>query len=92
MGKVPGSAAQATIIAELATGALKAGQIADLALGARLRAYAFDRYKTKRKEDEERADKREVNFACANPAAAEKAWAGTAGIADGVLLARDYIC
>jgi leucyl aminopeptidase len=91
MGKVPGSAAQATIVAEFATGALKAGQIADLALGARLRAYAFDRYKTKRKEGEERAEKREVNFACANPVAAEKAWAGAAGIADGVLLARDLV-
>ncbi len=91
MGKVPGSAAQATIIAEFATGALKPGQIANLALGARLRAYAFDRYKTKRKEGEERADKVEVNFACANPAAAEKAWASAAGIADGVVLARDLV-
>jgi leucyl aminopeptidase len=91
MGKVPRSAAQATIIAEFATGALKGGQIADLALGARLRAYTFDRYKTKRKEGEERADKVEVNFACGNPAAAERAWASTMGIADGVVLARDLV-
>jgi leucyl aminopeptidase len=91
MGKVPSSAAQATVVAEFASGALKAGQVAKLALGARLRAYAFDRYKTKRKEGEERADKVEVNFACANPAAAEKAWAGTVGIADGVVLARDLV-
>ena len=38
-------------------GALKPEQAAELALGARLRAYAFDRYKTKRKEGEERAAK-----------------------------------
>ena len=51
----------------------------------------FDRYKTKRKEGDERPNKVEVNFACANPAAAEKAWASAAGIADGVVLARDLI-
>ncbi len=91
MGRVPSAAAHATIFAEFAAGALKGDQIADLALGARLRAYTFDRYKTKRKEGEERADKVEVNFACANPAAAERAWARTTGIADGVVLARDLI-
>jgi leucyl aminopeptidase len=91
MGKIPTAAAQATIVAEFAGGALKADQIADLALGARLRGYRFDRYKTKRKEGEERADKMEVNFACANPAAAEKAWARAVGVADGVVWARDLI-
>jgi leucyl aminopeptidase len=91
MGKIPTAAAQATIVAEFAGGALKADQIADLALGARLRGYRFDRYKTKRKEGEERADKVEVNFACANPVAAEKAWARAVGVADGVVWARDLI-
>jgi leucyl aminopeptidase len=91
MGKVPAAAAEATIIVEFASGALKNDQIADLALGARLRSYAFDRYKTKRKEGEERPKKVEVNFACANPAAAEKAWLRAAAIADGVVLARDLI-
>ncbi len=91
MGKVPAAAAEATIFAEFGTGALKADQIADLALGARLRAYTFDRYKTKRKEGEERPEKVALSFACANPAAAEKAWARVSGIADGVVLARDLI-
>ena len=31
------------------------------------------------------------SFACANPAAAEKAWARTTAIADGVVLARDLV-
>jgi leucyl aminopeptidase len=91
MGKVPAAAVQATIFAEFASGALKGHQVADLALGARLRSYRFDLYKTKRKEGEEHADKLDVNFACSNPAAAEKAWAGATAIANGVMLARDLV-
>jgi leucyl aminopeptidase len=91
MGKVPQAAVEATIFAEFASGALKPDQVADLALGVRLRAYSFDRYKTKRKEGEERADKVRINLACANPAAAERAWGRTAAVADGVVLARDLI-
>jgi leucyl aminopeptidase len=92
MGRLPKAAAAATIFAELGSGALKAEQVADLALGARLRGYSFDLYKTKRKDDEEQAPKRiELNFACANPASAEKAWARRAAIADGVVLARDLV-
>ncbi len=91
MGKVPAAAAEATIFAEFGPGALKPDQVADLALGVRLRAYSFNRYKTKRKEGEERADKVEINVACANPAATEKAWGRAAAIADGVVMARDLI-
>ncbi len=91
MGKVPTAAASATIFAEFGSGALKANQVVDLALGARLRAYTFDLYKTKRKEDEERPSKVELHFACANAASAEKAWAQHAAIADGVVLARDLV-
>ena len=57
MGKIPAAATEATILAELPGGAMKPGEAADLALGASLRAYAFDRYKTKRKEGEEKRDK-----------------------------------
>jgi leucyl aminopeptidase len=91
MGKVPAAATQATIVAEFAAGALKPEEVADLALGIRLRAYSFDRYKTKRKEGEERAEKTEIHVSCASPAAADKAWARASGLADGVVLARDLI-
>ncbi len=91
MGKVPAAAASATIFAEFGSGALKGNQVADLALGARLRAYSFDLYKTKRKDDEERPNKVEVNFACSNPAAAEKAWQRSVTIANGVMFARDLV-
>jgi leucyl aminopeptidase len=91
MGKVPGSAPTATIFAEFGSGPLKANQVAELALGARLRAYVFDLYKTKRKDDDARADKIEVNFGCAGPAAVEKAWAKASAIADSVVFARDLV-
>ena len=91
MGKVPAAATEATILAEFGSGALKPDQVADLALGVRLRAYSFDLYKTKRKEGDERADKVRIDLACASPAAAEKAWGRISGTADGVVLARDLI-
>jgi leucyl aminopeptidase len=64
MGKIPAAATQATVLAEFGGGVLKGDQIAKLVLGARLRAYRFDRYKTKRREGDEQAGKVEVNFAC----------------------------
>ena len=73
-GQGSGSAAsEATIVAELAGGALKPDQAAELALGAQLRAYRFDRYKTKRKEGEERAGRgASVTIAVADVAAAQQ--------------------
>jgi leucyl aminopeptidase len=92
MAKVPGSAAAATIVAELGSGALKPDQVADLALGASLRAYKFDLYKTKRNDDEEQRPKAiGLTFACANPGSAEKSWKRHAAVADGVVLARNLI-
>jgi leucyl aminopeptidase len=91
MSKIPMAAGEATIFAELPSGPLKPNQVADLALGVRLRAYSFDRYKTRRKEGEERPAKVEVTIACANPTSAEKAWARRLAVADGVVMARDLI-
>jgi leucyl aminopeptidase len=91
MGKIPGAATAATLVAELPGGAMKADQVADLAFGIRLRAYAFDRYKTKKKEDDERAKEVEVTIAVGNVAAAEKAQAPRDAVANGVILARDLI-
>src|SRR5690348_4768055 len=91
MGKVPASASEVTILAELPGGAMRPDQVADLALGARLRAYAFDRYKTKRKEGEEKPASVKVTIGVADPAAARKAWSPREAVADGVLLARDLV-
>ena len=42
VGRLPSTATAATIVAEFATGALKPERAADLAHGARLRAYRFE--------------------------------------------------
>ena len=91
MGKIPAAASEATILADLPGGALKPDRIADLALGVQLRAYAFDRYKTKRKEDEERPAEVKVTIAVAGVAAVEKAFAPRRAVADGVVIARDLV-
>src|SRR6478672_3168390 len=52
-GRIPSAAAEATVLLEFADGPLKPQATAEVALGATLRGYAFDRYKTKRKEGEE---------------------------------------
>jgi len=91
MGKVPRAAPTATIFAEFGSGPLKPNQVAELALGARLRAYRFDLYKTKHKDDDAQPAKIEVNFACAGPAAVEKAWAKSSTIGESVVFARDLV-
>src|SRR5712671_390822 len=90
-GRIPASATEAMIVLELGDGPLKADAAADAALGASLRAYAFDRYKTKRKEGEEAPAKARVTLAVADVAAARKAWSNRQAVADGVVLARDLV-
>src|SRR6266567_3359372 len=91
MGKLPSSASDATVFAELPGGAMKSEQSADLAQGVRLRAYAFDRYKTKRKDDEKPPSTRHVTVAVGDVAATRKAYESRAAISEGVLLARDLV-
>ena len=91
MGRVPSATRTATIFAELSGSALKADQVAELALGARLRGYAFNRYKTKLKEGEDKPAQKSVTVAVADPAAARKAYAARNAIGDGVLIARDLV-
>ncbi len=90
MGKIPPTAAEAVIVADL-PGAMKPEAVADVGLGVRLRAYAFDRYKTKRKDDEERVSNPKVTITAANVPAVRKAFAARAAVADGVALARDLV-
>src|SRR5215469_2047369 len=68
MGKIPAAAAAATIVAELPNKAMTAEQATALAVGVRLRGYAFDRYKTKRKEDDEAPRGVKVDIGVADPA------------------------
>jgi len=91
MGKIPPAASEATLIADLPDGTLRPERGADMALGMQLRAYAFERYKTKRKEDEEKVRKVRVKIAVRRVAAAEKAFASRVAVADGVVIARDLV-
>jgi leucyl aminopeptidase len=91
MGRVPSAANEATVLLELADGPLKPDAAAEVALGANLRAYSFDRYKTKRKEGEEQPAKAHVTLGVADVAGARKAWSAKQAVADGVILARDLV-
>ena len=91
MGKVPSAATEATVLLELADGPLKPEAAADVALGATLRAYAFDRYKTKRKEGEEAPAKARLTLGVADVGGARKAWVRREAVAEGVVLARDLV-
>jgi leucyl aminopeptidase len=90
MGKLPSGATEATVLAELPGGAMSAARAADFAQGMRLRAYVFDRYKTKRKDEERRANVR-VTIAVSDVAAAKSAFDPRQAVADGVDLARDLV-
>jgi len=67
-----------------------ANRAARYALGARLRAYRFDKYKTKEKA----ADKpglKSVTVMVANPAAAKRAFAVHEKVAEGAMFTRDLV-
>src|SRR5438270_9048855 len=91
LGRIPAAATEATVLLELADGPLKPEAAADVALGATLRAYSFDRYKTKRKEGEEAPAKARVMLGVADVAGAKRAWTTREAIADGVVMARDLV-
>ena len=93
MAKIPASAKAATIFLELPEGSLSPDAAADFALGMKLRAYRFDRYKTKKKDDDETRSGTpiHISIAVSDPAAARKKWNSREAIADGVVIARDLV-
>ncbi|RIK98977.1 MAG: leucyl aminopeptidase [Proteobacteria bacterium] len=88
-GKLKGEA-PVTIVADLPNGATGAAEAAALAAGVRLRAYRFDRYKTKKKDDDNGA-RGPVSIAVADVAAARAAFRPIGHVVDGVLMARDLV-
>ncbi|MGN6308921.1 MAG: leucyl aminopeptidase [Xanthobacteraceae bacterium] len=90
-GKIGTGNRAATVIAELPTVAMTPAQAASLALGMQLRAYKFDRYKTKKKDDDDGATRSEIAIAVNDVAAARKAFGPQSHIGDGVLLARELV-
>ena len=65
--------------------------VGEMALGARLRAYKFDQYKTKKKDDGEPDGATRIAFAVPDPAAYRRTDRRRAGLAEGVNLARDLV-
>ena len=63
---------------------------ADIALGARLGSYSFDKYHTKKK-DEDKKSLANLAVMLDEPAAAEDAFEASASLADGVFAARDLV-
>lgn len=85
--------AEVAIILDLASGKVSGMDAANVALGILLRAYSFDKFKTKKDEDGDKTSGRpaRITIHCANPAAAKKAFAGLEPVAAGVCLARDLV-
>jgi len=63
---------------------------AHLAFGAKLKSYAFDKYRTRNLDEYEKKLKA-LRIATPDVAAAEKAHAGLAAVAEGVFFARDLV-
>jgi leucyl aminopeptidase len=89
-GKLNSGSEAVTIMAELPDGVMEPGQVAAIASGVRLRAYRFDRYKTKKK-DEDGGLRAQVSLAVDDVAAARKIFAETGHVVDGVVLARELV-
>jgi leucyl aminopeptidase len=68
----------------------KAELAAHLAFGAKLKSYAFDKYRTRNLDEYEKKLKT-VRIVTPDSAAAKKAHAGLAAVADGIFLARDLV-
>ena len=67
-----------------------AGAPADIALGAVLRAWRFDRYRTKEKpEDKPRLGG--IKLLCEDPSGAKAEWAPRRAVAEGVFLGRELV-
>ncbi|WP_234682570.1 leucyl aminopeptidase [Bradyrhizobium monzae] len=90
-GKLKAGTAAMTIMAELTAGAMTSEQAVAIASGLRLRAYKFDRYKTKKKDGEEGALRADVSLAVGDAAAAKRAFVSAGAVVDGVIIARDLV-
>src|SRR5260221_12984552 len=90
-GKLRAGNGAATIMAELPDGAMKPEQAAAVAAGVRLRAYKFDRYKTKKKDGEDAALSADISLAVDDVAVARKAIAPNTHSVEVVITSRDLV-
>jgi len=97
-GKLTGrEGASAHVYLETAKGDVAAEHSAEFALGALLRGYKFDKYKSKPKakrgaaKADEKPSLKKLVVHCADPRAAGRSFAPERAIADGVNMARDLV-
>jgi leucyl aminopeptidase len=87
-----GRGGRATVLLERPDGKpLAAEAAADIALGAVLRSYSFDKYKPSKDGAGDRKKPAELTFVTADTAAAKAAWRRREAVAGGVVLARDLV-
>jgi leucyl aminopeptidase len=89
-GKLNAATEAVTVLAELPDGAIEPASAASIGAGVRLRAYKFNRYKTKKK-DENDVLRAQVSISVGDVAATRKAFAASAQVVDGVLMARELV-
>jgi leucyl aminopeptidase len=87
-GKVNGKLA--TVVLDLPEIEVTPDAVADIALGIQLRRYSFDRYKTKKDDNDAKTGGRLV-LSVADPAAVKKIYKAREGIQQGVIIARDLV-
>jgi len=84
----------ATLFAERPDGtAISPDQLAEIGLGAMLRSYTFDRYKSRGKNDGDEPKKAPASLEIIHPEAgrAKKAWVARLAVAEGAVLARELV-
>jgi leucyl aminopeptidase len=89
-GKIHGSDT-VTVLADLPSAAMTPAQAAAVASGILLRAYKFDRYKTKKKDGEDDKIGAAVSIAVDDATATKKVFASDNHVVDGVILARELV-
>jgi leucyl aminopeptidase len=84
-----GASGEKVLTIDLAGSTLAAAEVAAVLLGARLRAWRYDTYRTRQPEDQ-KATLETIRVAAA-PEGTEAAWAVEAALADGVELTRELV-
>ena len=87
------NATEIAVVLDLPDRAIAPDEAAGVAAGVLLRAYNFDKYKTKKEDGETKPEEKPVGYTihCADPEAARAAFIAAEAVADGVRLARDLV-
>jgi leucyl aminopeptidase len=89
---VVGGEGHVTVLLERPDGeAVTPEEAADVALGIDLRSYSFEKYKTRKKDDDDAPKPRRFAIAVADPRKASQAWSTASAVATGVAFARDLV-